>query len=120
MGVRAMARVWRASTAAPSKYHARRTTIDGVTFASQAEAREYQRLRLGVRLGVVRELERQPAYELHAPTGEVLGKYLADFRYRDGAGQRHVVDVKGFKTPLYRWKKKHVEAEYGVRIEERR
>jgi hypothetical protein len=26
--------------------------------------------------------------------------------------------VKGFKTPLYRWKKKHVEAQYGITIRE--
>jgi hypothetical protein len=32
---------------------------------------------------------------------------------------RHVVeDVKGFKTPLYRWKKKHVETQYGIEIRE--
>jgi hypothetical protein len=29
-----------------------------------------------------------------------------------------VEDVKGFKTELYRWKKKHVEAQYGIEIVE--
>ena len=29
-------------------------------------------------------------------------------------------DVKGFKTPLYRWKKKHVAAQYGIDILETR
>ena len=27
-------------------------------------------------------------------------------------------DVKGFKTPLYRWKKKHVEAQYKITVVE--
>lgn len=38
-------------------------------------------------------------------------------KYRDT--QPYVVeDVKGFKTPLYKWKKKHVEAQYGITIRE--
>ena len=32
--------------------------------------------------------------------------------------RRVVEDVKGFKTPLYRWKKKHVEAQYGITVTE--
>ena len=48
-----------------------------------------------------------------------LGKYIADFRYRAGRqGLLVVEDVKGFKTPLYRWKKKHVEAQYGITVVE--
>jgi hypothetical protein len=29
-----------------------------------------------------------------------------------------VEDVKGMRTPMYSWKKKHVEAEHGVTIVE--
>jgi hypothetical protein len=29
-----------------------------------------------------------------------------------------VEDVKGMRTPMYRWKKKHVEAQYGITITE--
>jgi hypothetical protein len=115
------AAAWRAQAgrSRPSKYHARRTIVDGVTFDSAKEAREYTRLKLGERAGVVRGLERQPVFVLHAPTGAVVGKYVADFRYTDAAGAPVVVDVKGFRTPLYLWKRRHVEAEYGIRIEER-
>ncbi len=42
---------------------------------------------------------------------------VADFSYTDTrTGLVVVEDVKGFKTPLYRWKKRHVEAQYGFRI----
>ncbi len=104
------------------KYHAKQTVVDGVRFDSKAEAAEYSRLLSLWSHHVISDLELQPVFELHAPNGEVIGKYLADFRFKMHwpAPQRVVVvDVKGFKTAMYRWKKKHVEAEYGIRIEER-
>jgi hypothetical protein len=106
---------------AVSKYHARRTTVDGVTFDSAKEAREYVRLKLAERAGVIRAIERQPAFVLHTPGWQIVGVYRADFRYWDGPAfaDCHIIDVKGFATPLYRWKKKHAEAEYGIHIEER-
>ena len=117
-----------------SKYKAKRTEVDGIVFASMKEARRYQELKLLQRAGEIRKLELQPVFELHAPTmdddeplpkpQERLGCYRGDFSYE----QRHpadksswysvVEDVKGFKTPLYRWKKKHVEAQYGIQIRE--
>jgi hypothetical protein len=116
------AAAYRATRAAtPSKYHARRTTVDGVTFDSQKEAREYVRLKLAEKHGLIRAVECQPAFVLHTPGWQIVGVYRADFRYWDGPAfaDCHVIDVKGFATPLYRWKKKHAEAEYGIRIEER-
>ncbi len=101
------------------KYHAKPTIIDGVRFDSKAEAAEYSWLKEMMRIGIVRKLEIQPEWELHAPNGEVIGKYIADFRFYDGAWR--VVDVKGMKTlPLARWKQKHLRAEYGIVVEERR
>jgi hypothetical protein len=84
-------------------------------------------LKLLERAGEIRELTLQPVYPLMVPgrgTGGpydrvCLGKYVADFRYREGPrGILRVEDVKGFKTPLYRWKKKHVEAQYGIEVKE--
>ena len=54
---------------------------------------------------------------LSAKRGGVIGRYRADFSYEEltetgGRWDFTVEDVKGFKTPLYRWKKKHVEAQY--------
>lgn len=129
---------------APSKYRAKRTVVDGVTFASQKEARRYQELRLLERAGEICQLELQPVFELvvvemtvgsrlkraaakmagrstHGIGHVAVGSYRGDFRYRtgdDGTGAVVVEDVKGFKTPLYRWKKKHVEAQYGIQIRE--
>ncbi len=40
-----------------SKYHARRTEVDGITFASKAEATAYQNRILAVRSGLIADLE---------------------------------------------------------------
>ena len=50
-------------------------------------------------------------------SGITIGHYVADFEYLEG-DVRIVEDVKGMKTPLYRWKKKHFEAQYGLKIRE--
>jgi hypothetical protein len=102
----------------PHKYYAQRTTVDGIAFASKKEAAEYGQLKLRERAGQVWALLLQPVFELHAPSGEVLGRYIGDFFYIEG-GRAHVVDVKGFKTELYKWKRKHVMAEYAIDVEER-
>lgn len=113
------------------KYRAQPTEIDGIRFASKAEARRYAELRLLEKAGQIHALVLQPGFALAAPSpraGElpyVIGHYKADFFYcecRRGAkcdrSMAVVEDVKGFKTPLYRWKKKHVEAQYGIEIRE--
>jgi hypothetical protein len=113
-----------------SKYGAVKTSVDGIVFDSKAEAARYTVLKALESAGEIRGLKCQWPYELSAPriyvagaeglkprTPAVLGKYVADFIYygKDGFV---VEDVKGFKTPLYRWKKKHVEAQYGIQIRE--
>jgi hypothetical protein len=109
------------------KYHAIPTHVDGHRFASRREARRYGELRLQARAGAIRDLELQPAYVLHAPVvnpaGAVIGlrrigSYIGDFRYRNRAGAVVVEDAKGVRTPLYRWKCKMVDAEYGIQIQE--
>ena len=108
-----------------TKYKAVSTVIDGVRFASKAEAERYCELRLLLRAGEIENLEMQPKYPISI-NGVKICTYIADFRYvsrkQGPQGQEgHVVveDVKGTKTPLYRLKKKLVEALYpGVKIEE--
>ena len=115
----------------PHKFNAKPTTVDGIRFASQKEAKRYQELKLLERAGEIHALLLQPAFTLAAPMPDraappwALGQYRADFLYcecRRGAKCERtkvvVEDVKGFKTPLYRWKKKHVEAQYGIQIRE--
>jgi hypothetical protein len=104
------------------KYGAKPKTIDGIRFASTKEAQRYQELKLWEKSGEIRCLRLQPEYTLDAG-GTILGVYRADFEYvliHEGCPgwSRIVEDVKGFKTPLYRWKKKHVEAQYGITIRE--
>jgi hypothetical protein len=102
----------------PSKYRAVRTTVDGVTFASRAEANRWQELRLLERAGHIADLEYQPRYPLRV-NGIVVATYVADSRYRDVLRDRLVVeDVKGVRTPVYRLKKKLMRACHGIDITE--
>ena len=49
--------------------------------------------------------------------GAQIGKYVADFVYIEN-DEEVIEDSKGYRTPLYRWKKKHVEAQYKRKIKE--
>jgi hypothetical protein len=107
----------------PPKYHAQPTMVDGIRFASKKEARRYGELKLLEKAGEIHSLRVQPSFDLDVIGGFVnrvnIGVYRADFDYFDRRKDTRVVeDVKGFKTPLYRWKKKHVEAQYGISITE--
>jgi len=116
------ARPVRLAQAKRSKYRAVKETVDGITFASKAEARRYAELKLLEKAGEIFDLRVQPEYDLCAwqnGNAPVVGKYRADFSYLDVRTKCGVVeDVKGFRTPLYRWKKKHVEAQYGITVRE--
>lgn len=104
------------------KYGAKATVVDNIRFASQKEARRYQELRLLEKAGEIRNLQLQPRFQLWAPGGSMdhpLGEYRGDFGYTENRHHELVIeDVKGFKTPLYKWKKKHVEAQYGITVNE--
>lgn len=118
-----------------SKYHAQPTTVDGVRFASKKEARRYGELQVLVKIGEIEGLQLQPRFPcfvwraLTQQPGFIvprvyIGDYVADFRYWrrvpsiDGPVGEVIEDVKGVKTDLYRWKKKHVEAQYGITVRE--
>lgn len=105
------------------KYKAKPTIVDGIRFASKAEAKRYGELKLLAEQGEITLLTLQPSYPcaVLTPAGdlEIIGVYKADFSYFDVRRQRRTVeDVKGMRTPGYLWKKKHVEAQYGIRITE--
>lgn len=101
--------------ARPSKYRAVKTVVDNIEFASKAEARRYGELKLLEKGGYIRQLELQPVYPV-VIEGKVICKYIADFRYFEGS-QRIVEDIKGMETPVFRLKRKLVEALYpGVKI----
>lgn len=105
-----------------SKYHARKTVIDGIEFDSAKEAKRYTRLRDMERAGEIQGLRLQVPFEL-LPSFECDGvkyrgmKYVADFVYvRDG--KQVVEDVKGVKTPEYKIKKKLMAYINHINIEE--
>ena len=101
-----------------SKYRAVKTVVDGITFDSRAEANYYQLLKEWERRGEISDVQLQVPFPLTAGKGMLIGTYRADFVFMDSAsGERRVVDVKGFDTPLSKWKRKHVRAQYGVKVE---
>lgn len=99
-----------------TKYRAVKETVDGLVFASRKEAQHYRDLKLLERAGKISGLELQPAFTI-AINGIKCFVYKADFAYQED-GERVIVDCKGFKTPMYRLKKKCVEAAYGIKIKE--
>lgn len=119
---------------ARSKYGAVKTTVDNLTFDSAKEAKRYGELKLLEKAGKIARLTLQQRFELCVPQTDlggkqidpagwwrVIGHYVSDFTYDELSPEatRFVVeDVKGFKTQMYRWKKKHVEAQYGFKITE--
>lgn len=101
-----------------SKYGAVPTHVDGIRFASRREAERYRQLRLLELAGHITNLQLQPAYDLHAPGGVRVARYVADFAYRDERTQRLVIeDAKGVKTPVFRLKAKWLKAEHGVEVQ---
>ena len=101
-----------------NKYRNKKVKVDGHTFHSMREARRYKELKLMERAGVIKDLELQPKFEL-IPTirteHETLRKtvYKADFKYFDVKADHDVVeDVKGFKTDVYKLKKKMLLYKY--------
>lgn len=105
-----------------SKYHAKKTCVDGITFDSRREADRYLVLKNMEEDGAIEDLRRQVRYEL-VPAFDVNGKhyrpvyYVADFTYREN-GHEVIEDVKGMKTDVYRLKAKLVAYRYGANIRE--
>ena len=92
------------------KYKSKQTIVDGVAFASKKEAGRYKQLKEMENNKTISNLELQPAFILQESFTKNKKKYrpiiyVADFRYIEN-GVTIVEDVKGFKTPEYRLKKK--------------
>lgn len=100
-----------------SKYSAIKTVVDGITFASKREAAHYIGLKMLERAGEIQNLQLQPRFKCEIG-GQLVCTYVGDFAYFTAKG-RVIEDVKGMKTPIYRLKKKLVEALYpGLKIVE--
>lgn len=90
-------------------------------FDSKREASRFAELALEMRKGLITDLVCQPRYPLSTCDQQgvrrIVGEYIADFCYRR-EGVLVVEDAKGMRTELYRWKARHVAAEYGIAITE--
>jgi len=102
----------------PRKFRNKPCIVDGIRFASQAEARRYNELKLFQREGSLSNLELQPKFPL-VVNGELVCTYIADFSYEQ-RGYRVVEDVKSkaTKTPQYRIKVKLLHALTGITVRE--
>ena len=102
-----------------NKYGARKLKApDGQVFDSVKEYQRWGELRILERAGRISNLRRQVKYELiPKQEGERACNYVADFVYTEN-GKTVVEDVKGFKTPEYRLKRKLMMWIHGIRIKE--
>lgn len=107
-----------------SKYHAKKTVVDGIVFDSSKEADRYLALKDMEEDGAIEDLRRQVRYEL-VPAFDVDGRhyrpvsYVADFVYVDkDTGKEVVEDVKGVRTDVYRLKSKLFARRYGMSVKE--
>jgi hypothetical protein len=103
-----------------TKFGNQPTVVDGMRFASKAEAQRYAWLKLAQAAGEIEGLECQPRFPLKVE-GQLICTYVADFRYREVRTGRVVVeDVKSAptRTPVYRLKAKLLAALHGIEIVE--
>ena len=117
---------WRILPKGGNKYHNRIVMYKGMRFDSQRELDRYIELELMQRAGMISDLRRQVEYELIPKQKVTVGsktvteravKYMADFVYVEN-GETVVEDVKGFKTDVYKIKRKLLTWRYGVVIKE--
>jgi hypothetical protein len=102
-----------------AKYGNTKTTVDGIKFDSRKEANRFCELKLLQKAGAISALELQPEFPI-VMNGKRVAKYCGDFRYEQ-YGSVVVEDVKSPVTrrdPVYRLKKKLVEAQYGIQVTE--
>lgn len=91
-----------------SKYGNQAVVVDGVRFASKAEARRDGELKLLERADKIHGIRRQPKFDLYV-NGRKICRYIGDWSYRDGPLREHnaqlvVEDRKGHVTPAFKIK----------------
>ena len=95
------------------KYNAVKVRIDGFVFDSKKEAKRYAELKLIMKKNLIIH----PRYPCDV-NGIHICTYVGDFEYLTPDGKVVLEDVKGVRTPLYRLKRKLVEALYDIKITE--
>jgi len=104
-----------------NKYRSKPCIIDGIRFASQKEGKRYQELLLLQKAKKIKNLRLQPKYPISINNKKIC-TYIADFEYyRLSNGESVEIiteDCKGFLTPIYKIKRKLMNAVYGIIITE--
>lgn len=113
-----------------SKYKNKKVEWQGIKFDSIKERDRYLYLKDMERLGQIEDLKLQVKYEL-IPSYEINGRkvrnvsYIADFTYYKVHNKGDILvkeliveDCKGYRTEVYKLKKKIFEQKYGVEISE--
>lgn len=102
-----------------NKYHAQKTEVDGITFDSKKESKDWLQLKMLETTGCISNLQRQVPFVLQEGYTNNQGKkirpivYMADFCYEKD-GKKYVQDSKSpaTRTPVYKIKKKLFEAKF--------
>ena len=95
-----------------TKYRAKKTVVDGITFASKLESERYQQLKVLEKAGQITALVLQPEIQILEgkilpETGEKIKSrfYVGDFMYIDENENKIIVeDTKGVETAEFRLK----------------
>ena len=101
-----------------NKYGNKKVIVDGIKFDSVKESRRYIELKLLQRAGEIKDLamqvsfELQPKYKKNDKTIKSIS-YIADFVYYDLKKKQIIIeDTKGYRTDVYKLKKKLFEYKY--------
>lgn len=104
-----------------TKYKARKTVVNGITFASKLESERFQQLRIMEQAGQISGLMLQVEFQIlkgwiNPNNGEKIRSrhYVADFVYNDRLTGRWVIeDTKGVETAEFRLKWDYMKSLYG-------
>lgn len=107
-----------------NKFKNKKIIIDGIKFDSKKEGKRYEELKLLEKANLIKNIQLQVKYELQ-PKYKINNKtirainYIADFVYYDNEKNQLIVeDSKGYRTDVYKIKKKLFEYRYGIEIKE--
>ena len=103
-----------------TKYNAKKTVVNGITFASKLEAERFEQLLWLEKADKIAYLQLQPEFQIYKgwvdpETGEKHKSrfYVGDFLYIDlETHQKVVEDTKGIETPEFKLKWEYVQSEY--------
>lgn len=95
-----------------SKYHAKKTEYEGITYDSKGEASLARDIDLLIRCGQVKSVSRQEVFKLKGLNGHVVGRHKVDFVVTFNDGHREVWEFKGMIVRDFTIRKKLFEDNY--------